>query len=62
MVRASAGRVDQTPGNTRDEKLVDDRQLDDVVQFLLAILEHGIELFSLGNGTWETVQHESARL
>lgn len=62
MVRASTGRMDQTPSNPRDEKMVNDRQLDDVVQFLLAILEHRIELLGLRNSAWKTVQHEPARL
>jgi len=54
--------MDQTPSDSRDEELVNDRQLDDTVQFLLASLEHGIKLLGLRNGAWETVQHEPARL
>ena len=54
--------MDQAPCDSRDEKLVNDRQLDDAVQFLLAGFEHSVELLRLGNGTWEAVQHEPTGL
>jgi hypothetical protein len=62
MVRTPTGRMDQAPSDSRDEKLVNDRQLDDAVQFLLAGSEHSIEFLRLRNGTRETVQHEPTRL
>lgn len=54
--------MDQAPGDSRDEELVSDGQLDDAVKLLLAGLEHSIEFLGLGDCTWETVQHESIRL
>lgn len=54
--------MDQAPGNSRDEELVNDGQLDDAVQFLLARLEHGIEFLGLRDGTRETIQDESVSL
>ena len=47
--------MDQTPSDSRDEQLVGDRQLDDVVKLLLAGLEHGIEFLGLRNCARETV-------
>jgi len=54
--------MDQAPSDSRDEELVNDGQLDDAVQFLLAGLEHGVEFLGLGDGTWETVQDEPIKL
>ena len=60
MVRATAGRVNEASGNTRDEELVVDEELDDRVELLLAFREHAIEFLGLWDCAGEAVQHESA--
>ena len=59
MVRPSAGRVDEAARYAGDEELVLDLELDDVVEFLLSVREHRVELLSLGDGTREPVKDET---
>lgn len=42
-----------------DEELVLDPEFNDMVEFLLSILEHRVELLGLGDGTREPVKNET---
>lgn len=52
--------MDQTAGNTRDEELVVDLELDSVLKGLLRGVEHAVELLGLGDRSWEAVEDEAA--
>jgi hypothetical protein len=47
--------MDESSSNTRDQELVWDLQLNDVVKLLLPFSEHCVELLSLRNRTRETI-------
>jgi len=53
--------VDQTTGDTGDEKGVRDTELDGVVQRLFALGKHAIQLGGLADSSWETIQDETIR-
>lgn len=59
VVTSTGSRVDQSTGNSGNEQVVVDEELDGVFERLLALLEHLIELLSLGNVTRETVEDET---
>jgi hypothetical protein len=59
VVCPSTAWVDQTTGNTRNEKRIVDLQLNHGVQLFVACLEHAIKLLSLGNCAGETIQDET---
>lgn len=61
VVSPATGRVNETARDARDEELVIDLELHDIVQFLVAALEHRIELLRLGNRAREPVKHEARR-
>lgn len=62
VVGAARCWVDQATRDARDQQGVVDLQLHSVLQGLVALLEHCVETLSLGNGTRETVEDESARM
>ena len=51
--------MDQTTSDTRDQERVGDLELDSVVDRLLALVEHRVELLGLGHGTGEAVKDEA---
>jgi hypothetical protein len=59
VVRATGSGVDETAGDTGDEQVVVDAELNGVLERLLAGLEHGVEALSLGDGTREAVEDEA---
>jgi hypothetical protein len=59
VVRPARGGVDQSSGDAADEEVVVDEELNRVVELLVLLLEHGVELLSLGNGAGEAVKDES---
>ena len=59
MVSPSASRVDEAARYAGDEKLVLDPEFDNVVEFLLSVREHRVELLGLRNGTREPVQDKT---
>lgn len=61
MISSSAGRVDEAARDTGDEKLILDPELDNVVEFLLSVRKHRVELLSLGDGTREPVKDEATK-
>ena len=59
MVRPSASRVDEAARYAGDEKLVLDPEFDNVVEFLLPVRKHRVELLGLGDGTREPVEDKT---
>ena len=59
MVASAGSGVDQSTGDTGDEQSVGDTELDGVVQRLLALLKHAIQLGCLSNRSRETVKDET---
>ncbi|GAO51897.1 hypothetical protein G7K_5985-t1 [Saitoella complicata NRRL Y-17804] len=59
VVGTTGSGVDQTTSDTRNEEGVIDLQLDRVIQLLLPLLEHGVQLVGLGDSTGETVEDEA---
>ena len=57
---AGAG-VDETAGDTCDEQLVGNHELNGRVDLLLAAGKHLVELLSLDDGTRETVKNEAMK-
>lgn len=53
--------MDQTTGDTADEEVVVDQELYGVLDLLVLLLEHSVELLGLGNSSRETVEDESRR-
>lgn len=53
--------MNEATGDTRDEKLVVDDELNDRVDLLLASSQHRVQLLSLGNRPWETVEDKAKR-
>jgi len=51
--------MDQTTSDARNEQLVRNVELDDVIEFLFAGGEHAVKLLSLRNRTGEAIQYES---
>ena len=51
--------MNEAAGNTRDEQLVGDHELDDRVELLLPRLKHGIKLLSLRDRPREPVEDET---
>ena len=49
----------QTTSDARNQEGVGDLELDGVVDRLLALDQHGVELLSLGHGTGEAVEDEA---
>lgn len=60
VVGSARGRVDETAGDTLDKESIIDLQLNNVLESLLALLEHGVEAFGLGNGSGEAIKDETA--
>lgn len=56
VVRTTAGRVDKTAGNPRNQELVGDDEFNNGVKLLLARGKHGIKLLGLGDGSRETIE------
>lgn len=59
VVGATGGDVDQATGDAGDEEVVVDGELDNGVQGLLLVLQHGIQLLSLDNSAGESIENES---
>jgi hypothetical protein len=59
VVRATGSGVDETAGDTRDEQLVVDAELNGVLERLLAGLEHVVEALGLGDSAREAVKNEA---
>jgi hypothetical protein len=59
VVGATAGGVDETAGDARDEELVGDGELDDRVERLFARSEHRVEFFGLRDRAREAVEHKA---
>jgi len=55
MIGPSTCWMDESSSNARDQELVWDLQLNDVVKLLLPFSEHCVELLSLRNRTRETI-------
>lgn len=60
VVGSARGRVDQSAGDSVDEELVVNLQLDGVFQRLVLSLQHFVEAFSLGDGSWEAIENKAA--
>lgn len=58
VVCPAACRVDEPTSDTRDEQLVINRKLHDVVQLLVPGIQHVVELFGLRHRPREAVKHE----
>jgi hypothetical protein len=61
VVRSSAGRVNQSTGNSGNQETVRDLELESVVELLTGRGEHAVELFSLDDRSGESIEDESAR-
>lgn len=59
MVRAARGNVDQASSDAGHQQVVVNGQLDNGIQVLLLVLQHGVELLSLDNGAGESIENES---
>lgn len=53
--------MNETTGDSGDEKLIGDEKLNDAVELFTARFEHGIEFLGLRNGPREAVQYKSGR-
>ena len=51
VVGTTAGRVDQSSGDARNEEIVADLELDGVIDSLALGLQHVVELFGLYDGS-----------
>ena len=51
--------MNEAAGDTRDEQLVVNEELDNRVQLLLAVCEHAVELLRLANRPGEPVENEA---
>lgn len=60
VVRAARGGMDQAAGNAFNQKRVVDLELNNVLEGLVALLQHGVETLSLRNRSGETVENETA--
>jgi hypothetical protein len=52
--------VDESTGDSRDEKSIRDSELDSVIEGSLGSCEHSIQLGSLGNSSGETIKDETS--
>ena len=59
MVTPSTSRVDETASYAGDEELVINLQLDNGVEFFLALFEHTVKLLRLGHRTRETIEYKT---
>jgi hypothetical protein len=59
VVSSSAGGVDETPGDTRDEELVGDGEFYDRVERLFPQREHRVEFLRLRYRARETVENKA---
>ena len=59
VVGTTAGRVDQSSGDARNEEIVADLELDGVIDSLALGLQHVVELFGLYDGSREAVEDEA---
>lgn len=59
VVRAARGDVDQASSDAGHQQVVVNGQLDNGVQVLLLVLQHGIELLGLDSGAGESIENES---
>jgi hypothetical protein len=53
--------VDKAARYAGDEELVLDLELDNVVEILLSVREHRVELFGLGDGTRKPVKNKTTK-
>jgi len=53
--------MDETAGNTGNEQLVGNDELDDGVEFLFPPFKHSVELLSLRDCSRETVEYEARK-
>lgn len=61
LVVGAAGRwVHEAAGDTGDEERVIYLELDGVLERFLRLLQHFVELLRLGDGSWETIEDETA--
>jgi len=51
--------VQQTSSDTRDEQVVADQELNSVIDLLVLVFEHLVELLSLNNRSGESIEDES---
>ena len=61
VIRATASRMNETAGDTGDEKLVINDKLHNGIELLLALLEHLVEHVRLRNSARETIEHETVK-
>lgn len=61
MVTPARSRVDQSTGNSADEELVGDLQFERLVELLLGGGQHRVELFSLDDGSGESIKDEASK-
>lgn len=61
VVRAARRRVDEAARDARHEEVVVDEELDGVLDGLLALGEHAVELLGLRDVAREAVEDEAAR-
>jgi hypothetical protein len=59
VVRPARRWVNETPGDTGNEQLILNKELNNRVKRFLPALKHGVELLSLGNSTREAVKDEA---
>lgn len=62
VVRSSAGRVDQSTGDSGDQETIRDLELESVVELLTGRGKHAVKLFSLDDRSGESIEDESARI
>jgi hypothetical protein len=59
VVTSAGSGVDQSTGDSGNEQVVVDEELNSVFEGLLALLEHLVELLSLSDVTGETIENET---
>ena len=59
VVGTTAGRVDQSSGDARNEEIVADLELDGVIDSLALGLQHVVELFGLYDCSREAIEDEA---
>jgi hypothetical protein len=61
VVTPSTGGVDQPSGDPRDQETVRDLEFQSLVELLLVVGQHGVELLSLYDSSRESIEDEPIR-
>ena len=58
VIRATASRMNETAGDTRDQQLIRDDKFNNTVKLFFATGQHGVKFLCLRDCSWETVKNK----